>query len=190
MSEIILMGRKTQIKKSIKKITFTKDEPRPDKTNKVSVRPAKTQISLGISPVWSESSLCTQWVAKKPSFLHADSWALSLHCPPEEGLGPLLPIKCTVKTQIRLGDWMARQIWDIIVRYGHFVGIWLGRCPGWSEYPLGAHSLCWFCHVAAQIIFLSIFRFITMYQWAQCFNTTVSWPPDRENTEPELGHRV
>ena len=32
-------------------------EPRHDKTNKVSVRPAKTQISLGICPVWSESSL-------------------------------------------------------------------------------------------------------------------------------------
>ena len=34
-----------------------KNEPRHDKTNKVSVRPAKTQISLGIRPVWSESSL-------------------------------------------------------------------------------------------------------------------------------------
>ena len=32
-------------------------EPRHDKTNKVSVRPAKTPISLGIRPVWSESSL-------------------------------------------------------------------------------------------------------------------------------------
>ena len=39
----------------------------------MSVRPAKTQISLGIRPVWSESWLCTQWVAKDPSFLHADS---------------------------------------------------------------------------------------------------------------------
>ena len=28
-------------------------EPRHDKTNKVTVRPAKTQISLGIRPVWS-----------------------------------------------------------------------------------------------------------------------------------------
>ena len=28
-----------------------------DKTNKVAVRPVKTQISLGIRPVWSESSL-------------------------------------------------------------------------------------------------------------------------------------
>ena len=48
-------------------------EPRHDKTNKMSVRPAKTQISLGIRPVWSASSLCTQWVAKDPSFLNEDS---------------------------------------------------------------------------------------------------------------------
>ena len=34
-----------------------KYEPPHDKTNKVAVRPAKTQISLGIRPVWSESSL-------------------------------------------------------------------------------------------------------------------------------------
>ena len=39
----------------------------------MSVHPAKTQISLGICPVWSESSLCAQWVAKDPSFLHVDS---------------------------------------------------------------------------------------------------------------------
>ena len=32
-------------------------EPRHDKTNKVIVRPAKTQISLDIHPVWSGSSL-------------------------------------------------------------------------------------------------------------------------------------
>ena len=50
-----------------------KNEPRHDKTNKMSVRPAKTQISLGIRPVWSASSLCAQWVAKDPSFLHVDS---------------------------------------------------------------------------------------------------------------------
>ena len=33
-------------------------QPRHDKTNKRSVRPAKTQISQGIRPVWSESSVC------------------------------------------------------------------------------------------------------------------------------------
>ena len=43
------------------------------KWTKWHVHPAKTQISLGIHPVWSESSLCAQWVAKDPSFLHADS---------------------------------------------------------------------------------------------------------------------
>ena len=48
-------------------------EPRHDKTNKMTVRPAKTQISLGICPVWSESLLCAQCVGKDPSFLHADS---------------------------------------------------------------------------------------------------------------------
>ena len=43
------------------------------KPTKWHVCPAKTGISLGIRPVWSESSLCAQWVAKNPSFLHADS---------------------------------------------------------------------------------------------------------------------
>ena len=44
-------------------------EPQHDKTNEMAVHPVKTQIS----PVWSESSLCTHWVAKDPRFLHADS---------------------------------------------------------------------------------------------------------------------
>ena len=39
-------------------------EPPRDKTNKMTMRPAKTQISLGVRPVWSESLLC--WVAKDP----------------------------------------------------------------------------------------------------------------------------
>ena len=43
------------------------------KPSKWYVRPAKTRNSLGIRPVWSESSLCAQWVAKDPSFLHAVS---------------------------------------------------------------------------------------------------------------------
>ena len=48
-------------------------EPPRDKTNKMTVRPAKTQISQGIRQVWSESLLCVYWAAKDPSFLHADS---------------------------------------------------------------------------------------------------------------------
>ena len=34
----------------------------------------------------------------------------------------------------------------------------LDGCPGWSKSSLGAHSFCWFCHVAAQFCFL--FRLI------------------------------
>ena len=42
-------------------------EPTHDKTNKMTLRLAKIQISLGIRPIWSESSLCTHLVAKSPS---------------------------------------------------------------------------------------------------------------------------
>ena len=93
-------------------------EPRHDKTNKMSVRPAKTQISLGVLPVWSESSLCTQWVAKAQCFF-----------------------KRTAKTLIRLG-----------------------ACSGWSESSLGAHSLCWFCNVAAHTMFVCGVRSNKEYQ--------------------------
>ena len=54
-------------------IFVTTFEPPHDKTSKMTLRPAKTQISLGIRPVWSESSLCALCVAKGPGFLHADS---------------------------------------------------------------------------------------------------------------------
>ena len=37
------------------------------------VRPAKTQLSLGIRPVWWEFSLCAQWVVKNSIFLHTNS---------------------------------------------------------------------------------------------------------------------
>ena len=50
------------------------------KPTKWSVRPVKTQISLGIRTVWSESSL--------PAWIN---------------IGPLTTIECTVKTLIRLG---------------------------------------------------------------------------------------
>ena len=62
---------------SVQFVLISAYEPRRDKTNKMAVRPAKTQISLGIRPVWSESSLCAQWVTKDPSFLHADSEDIS-----------------------------------------------------------------------------------------------------------------
>ena len=44
-------------------------EPPHDKTNKMACMPCKDSVRS----VWSESSLCTQWVARDPMFLHADS---------------------------------------------------------------------------------------------------------------------
>ena len=43
------------------------------KPTKWHVRPAKTQISLGICPVWSEYLQSPQWLAKDPNLFHADS---------------------------------------------------------------------------------------------------------------------
>ena len=60
----------------------------------------KTQISLGIRPVWSESLLCAQWVAKDPSFLHVD---------------------CKKKKPDQTGQ-MPRLIWVFAGRTYHFVG--------------------------------------------------------------------
>ena len=37
------------------------------------MHPVKTLINLGIHTVWSESSLCAQWVAKDPTILHVAS---------------------------------------------------------------------------------------------------------------------
>ena len=78
-------------------------EPPHDKTNKMTVRSAKTEISLGIRPVWSESSLCAQWVAKDSSFLHADS-----------------------KASDQTGR-MPRLIWVFAGRTCHFVGFIMRR---------------------------------------------------------------
>ena len=71
----------------------------------------------------------TKWLCAQGRLRSA--WAFpqydqSLPCPHEESLGPWLPIECTAKTLIRLGG-----------------------SPGWSESLLGAHSFCWFSHVAA-----------------------------------------
>ena len=54
-----------------------KFEPPRDKTNKVSVRPPKTQINLGIRPVWSESSL-SAWRKLGPlatHWAHSEDWS-------------------------------------------------------------------------------------------------------------------
>ena len=87
------------------------------------------QVSLGIRPVWTYSSLCTQWVAKDPSFLHADS-----------------------KDSEQTGR-MPRLIWVFAGRTCHFVGFVMRRLKDlWStslfslkKYTAGKRlSIFWF----------------------------------------------
>ena len=73
------------------------------------------------TPVWSESLLCAQWVAKDPSFLHANS-----------------------EDSDQTG-WMPRLIWVFAGRKCHFVGFvirwlmyrfqscWMQRLSGWHS---------------------------------------------------------
>ena len=71
--------------------------------------------------------LCTQ---QRSAWASAKS-DKSLRCPHEETSGPQLLIEPTAKTLIRLCG-----------------------CPGWTESSQGAHSFCWFCHVAARMSYL------------------------------------
>ena len=67
---------------------FIQYEPEHDKINKMACAPSEDCIR----PVWLESSLRAQWVAKDPSFLYADSEILiRLGCPDwsESSLGAL-----------------------------------------------------------------------------------------------------
>ena len=66
--------------------------------HKMACAPSEDSDQPGIHPVLSESSLCTQWVAKDPGFLHADS---------EDS------------DQTR---WMPRLIWVLSGHTCHFVG--------------------------------------------------------------------
>ena len=98
--------------------TYESPRDKPNKwwrnPTKWHVRPAKTQISLGIRPVWSESSLCAQWVAKGPRFLHADSEDTD-----QTGRMPRLITDQTGR--------MPRLIWVFAGRTCHFVGFVVRR---------------------------------------------------------------
>ena len=88
-------------------------EPRHDKTNKVSVRPAKTRISLGIRPVWSESSLSTwrKLGSLATHWAHSEDWS----------------------------DWMPRLIW---VFAGHTLILLVLSCCS-SYYEKRHHQANW-----------------------------------------------
>ena len=57
---------------SLTDMSAATNEPPHDKTNKMTVRPAKTQVSLGIHPIWSESSL-SAWRKLGPFFKNTEN---------------------------------------------------------------------------------------------------------------------
>ena len=71
-------------------------EPPRDKTNKMACAPSEDSYQ----PVWSESSLCAQWVANDPSFLPVDN-----------------------EDSDQTGR-MPRLIWVFAGHTCHFVGFW------------------------------------------------------------------
>ena len=121
------------------------------KPTKWHVRPAKTQISLGIRPVWSESLLCTQWVAKDPSFLHVDS-----------------------KDSDQTG-WMPRLIWVFTGRTCHFVGFVMRRLIFTLQILLSFFDLSFdgsglqrWCHTKEYCYAISL-----AYQWTIILSITL-----------------
>ena len=84
------------------------NEPRHNKTNKNECAPSEDSDQPGhppslIRPVWSESSLCAQWVAKDPSFLHAysEDSDLSLRLAHTDFVGFVMSrLKCVFARQI------------------------------------------------------------------------------------------
>ena len=87
------------------------NEPTHDKTNNMTVRPAKTQISLSIRPVWSESSLSAL-----------------------RNLGSLAMHWSQSKDSGQTGRF---DIWVFAGRTGHFPGFVVLRLKSteWSVYP-------------------------------------------------------
>ena len=84
-----------------------------DNTNKMTVRPAKTQISLGIRPVWTESSLSA---GRKLGCLATHWW----HSEDSDHTGRMPRLFCVFAG-----------------RTGHFVGfvvLWL-KSTKWSVHP-------------------------------------------------------
>ena len=100
-------------------------EPRHDKTNKMSVSPAKTQIRLGIHPIWSVFAVRMK-----------KAWVLSY---------PL-------SAQLRLwSDWVDAQV-DLSLRWAHshFVGFVMPRLKKVTQWATTQHGQTYFQQARAR----------------------------------------
>ena len=111
------------------------------------VHPAKTQIGLGIRPIWSESSL-SAWIKLESLATH---WAHSNKV-------SVRPAKTQISLGIRpiwseslLSAW--RKLRSLATHWAHSeYSDQSGRMPRLIWSSLGAQPFCWFCQEAAHII--------------------------------------
>ena len=136
------------------------------KTNKMTVRPAKTQISLGISPDWSESLLCTHWVAKDPSSLYADS-----------------------EDSDQTGR-MPRLIWVFAGHLCHFIGFVMRRptCIVWLTWQshFDFNSVIWLICCSKDLDWSSLSNYVKT-EWPESAQKPSKWPVRPEKTQVSLG---
>ena len=95
-------------------------EPRHDKTNKMNVHPAKTQISLGIRPVWSVFAVRIKkaWVLSYPLSAQRRLWS--------DWADALADLSLRRAHSHLLGFVMSRLMLSIkTASYSQFMGIWL-----------------------------------------------------------------
>ena len=127
------------------------------------LRPAKTQISLSIRPVWSESSLCAQWVAKDQNFLHADSEdsdQTSGHgvAGSNPAGGEILsePKRRFIAQSFSCSSFHRLEVTEILLKGRKTLthpSIWSDWADAQADLSLrwACTPFCWVCHVAAQL---------------------------------------
>ena len=113
----------------------------------MTVCPVKCQISLGICPVWSESSLCTQWVAKDSSFLHADS-ADSDQTGRLKWCVPSTDQPAHMASLRKVLTVLTQKLWVL----GNLCKTWKLR-TGWSDSLLSAHIILKVFLCSAQLLY-------------------------------------
>ena len=171
----IFLGKKKQENMSRLRTTLTK----------LHVHPAKTQISLGIRPVWSESSLYAEWVVKGPKlsscgqrrlwsdWADAILWFYCDHLAPYMSHSTTKPTKwhvCPVKTKISLGIHPVWSVFAIRIKKVLVLSYLLSaQWRLWSDWVdaqaiwvfAGCTPNCWFCHAVAHICIYIHWCYIT-----------------------------
>ena len=117
MPDAFVSGSALALAISVILCSQSSSEPPHDKTNKMTVRPAKTQINLGVRPVWSESSLCAQWIAND-LIVHSDR----IGCPgwSASSLGAhaiLLVLSWGGSSLIYHSDWNLVHMFSIMIHW-------------------------------------------------------------------------